>query len=143
MRTVLTVLGILAGGLIFAGSVSVAGAQSTPERATAVRGTVESVDDDLMLSAGARVEIEIIDISGDGNITAPLGRQTINNPGRIPFAFEVKYDPTAVDASSTYGVRVRIYDNGRLMLTTINFPLVITSGNPTDLKVVVYDVATH
>lgn len=141
MRTLLSGLVILVSGVFMAGSAPVAGAQTTPAATAVVRGTIE-FSNNMELSPIARVEVEIIDISGTYQETTVLGRQTIDTPQQTGVKFEVSYDPAAVQSGNIYALRVRVYDSGRLMLATVDPPLVITNGNPTNLTVYVQDVGT-
>jgi putative lipoprotein len=141
MRKFLMVMAVLVSGLYLAGNAPIAEAQSTPAASPAVSGMIESTTD-MVLSPLARVEVEIIDITGTYEQTAILGRQSIGTPGQTPVKFEVTYDPALVKPGHAYALRVRVYDFGRLMLATIGHPLVISNGNPTNLTVYVHDVGT-
>jgi uncharacterized lipoprotein YbaY len=141
MRTLLVALVVLVSGLLLAGTAPSVNAQSTPTATPAIRGTIEFTNG-MILSPIGRVEVEIIDITGTDGQTSALGRQRIDSPVQAPVTFEVTYDAAAVQTGHAYALRVRVYDFGRLMLATVDPPLVITNGNPTSLTVYVHDVGT-
>ena len=95
-----------------------------------VRGTVtyrEGID----LTPGARLEVELRDTSLQDAAAPLIARQTIEDPGQAPIAFEVEYNRDDIDDRNTYSVQVRIIEeDGRLAFINDTAYDVITRGNP-------------
>ena len=51
------------------------------------------------------------------------------NPGQVPIAFEITYDPRRIDAAGKYVVRATIYEEGRLRFTSDQAHPVLTHGH--------------
>ncbi|MCL7454991.1 MAG: YbaY family lipoprotein [Anaerolineae bacterium] len=80
---------------------------------------------------GAVLIVEIQDVS-DPSAPVILGEQRISDPGTPPVAFEVAYDPAAIDEAHAHIVQARIEDSsGNLLYTTMQYYAVITQGHPT------------
>lgn len=82
----------------------------------------------VALSAEAIVKVRLQDESTKGLVAEVLDEVEIRNPGQIPIAFRVKYDPERIVASHRYTLLVKIYEGDRTrFLNATSYP-VITQG---------------
>lgn len=97
----------------------------------AVSGTV-TYRERIALTPGARLVVELRDVSLQ-DVAAPLiARQTIENPGQAPITFKVEYSRDDIDPRNTYAIQAEIIEaDGRLAFTNDTAYDVITRGNPT------------
>ncbi len=95
-----------------------------------VRGTVD-YREDIPLTAGARVEVELRDTSLQDAAAPLIAKQVIENPGQAPIAFEVEYNRDDIDDRNIYSIQVSIIEeDGRLAFVNDTATEVITRGNP-------------
>ena len=96
----------------------------------AVKGTV-TYRERIALSPGARVVIELRDVSL-ADAPAPLiSGMTISDPGQVPIHFSLNYDKADIDPRSTYAISATIFESdGRMAFTNDTAYEVITRGNP-------------
>jgi uncharacterized lipoprotein YbaY len=105
-----------------------------------VNGTVSYLQR-IALPAGAVVNVQLQDVSLADVAAMVMGEQTITTTGnQVPFPFEIKYDPAAIQERNTYAVRATIKVNGQLMFTTTQQYRVITQGNPSTVDLVLEQV---
>jgi putative lipoprotein len=109
-------------------------AEQTPSVAT-VTGTV-TYRERIALSPNAVVEVTLLDVSRTGASAATIGEQIIENPGQVPVAFEIEYDPADIDDGLTYAVQARITENGEPAFISDTVHSVITGGSPTHVDMV-------
>ncbi len=96
-----------------------------------VSGTV-TYRERIALSPGAKLVVELWDVSyADG--PAPLiARQTNSSPGQVPIEFDLKYNRDDIDSRNTYAINASIIESdGRLAFINDTAYDVITHGNPT------------
>ncbi len=105
---------------------------STPATVT---GTV-TYRERIALSPDAVVEVKLVDVSRADAPAVTIGEQTIKNPGQVPIAFEIGYDPKTIDSRFTYAVQARIEERGTLMFINDTRYQVITRGNPAHVDMV-------
>ncbi|NNK33434.1 MAG: META domain-containing protein [Xanthomonadales bacterium] len=100
----------------------------------AVSGTV-TYRERIALSDSAVVEIQLQDVSRQDAPAGVLARQRITNPGQVPIAFELVYDPKDIDERMSYSVSARIIDGGQLRFVSDTATPVLTrgAGNRADL----------
>ena len=130
-------------------ALAACGSDPTPANATvempsgrspnaSVGGTV-TYRERLTLSPGAKLVVELRDVSY-ADATAPLiARQTISDPGQVPLKFKVEYNRDDIDSRNTYAISADIVESdGRLAFTNDTAYEVITHGNPNrvDMRVV-------
>ena len=93
----------------------------------------------IALSPGARLVIELRDVSL-ADAPAPLiSSMTIVGPGQVPIHFRLNYDEAEIDPRRTYSVRASIFESdGRMAFTNDTAYEVITHGNPSrvDMRLV-------
>ncbi|MCY4623682.1 MAG: YbaY family lipoprotein [Chloroflexi bacterium] len=103
---------------------------SGKEPNASVRGTV-TYRERIPLTPGAWLEVDLRDTSLQDVASVLIARQTIEDPGQVPIAFEVEYNRDDIDDRNTYSVEVRIIEaDGRLAFTNDTAYDVITRGNP-------------
>ncbi len=90
----------------------------------------------IALPADATVDLWITDI-GPGVVTqAILAEATVQAAGRqVPLAFEVRVDPSRVQAARPYGLRAVIKTGGQMLFETRDPIPVLTQGAPTSVAV--------
>ena len=96
----------------------------------AVSGTV-TYRERIALTAGARLVVELRDVSLQDAAAPLIGRQTIENPGQVPIEFKVEYSRADINSRNTYAIQASIIEaDGRLAFTNDTAYDVITRGNP-------------
>ena len=95
-----------------------------------VSGTV-TYRERLALSPGAKLVVDLRDVSY-ADAEAPLiARQTISGPGQVPIRFRIDYNGDDIDSRNTYAISADIIESdGRLAFTNDTAYEVITRGNP-------------
>jgi putative lipoprotein len=106
-----------------------------------VKGTINT-QNQVELPAGAIVNVQLQDTSRADAPAIVIGEQVIRNPERFPVSFEIEYDRARMDERHVYSMRVRIEVEGKLIFINTTAHHVITRGFPTELEVIVDDVAT-
>ena len=126
-------------GLAVAVLISLFMLASCTQQAT-VKGTIRT-QGQVDLPAGAIVDVQLQDTSRADAPAIVLGEQVIQNPEQFPISFEVEYDKAQIDEQHVYSIRVRIDVEGKLIFTNTSSYHVITRDFPTELEVIVDDVA--
>lgn len=99
-----------------------------------VKGSV-SYRERVALPPDAIVEIWIIDVSPMIVAAVVIAQTTIPSAGRqVPILFELRYDPSRIEPSHTYGIRAVIRSGGRMLFATDTARHVITQGSPTQVE---------
>ena len=126
-------------GLAVAVFISLLMLTSCAQPAT-VKGTINT-QGQVELPVGAIVNVQLQDTSRADAPAIVLGEQVIQNPERFPISFEIEYDPAQIDERHVYSMRVRIEIEGKLVFINTTSHYVITRGFPTELEVIVDNVA--
>ena len=88
----------------------------------------------LALSPGAKLVVELRDVSYMDAAAPLIAQQTISNPGQVPIKFKVEYNRGDIESRNTYAVSARIIESdGRLAFINDTAYDVITRGNPTSV----------
>ena len=111
---------------------------TTPATAT-VSGTV-TYRERIALSPGAVVEVKLIDVSRADAPAVTIGEHVIQNPGQVPVAFEVEYDPADIDERFTYAIQARIMEGDKLTFISDTAYHVITRNNSDRVDLVLVKV---
>ena len=99
----------------------------------AVSGSV-TYRERIALTPGARLVVELRDVSLQDAAAPLIARQTIENPGQVPIAFRVEYSRADISSRNTYAIQARIIESdGRLAFTNDTAYDVITRGNPSNV----------
>ena len=136
-RTLFLTIGFLAFFLV------VVGCQTAPDPSSgtleipsgrepnaAVSGTV-AYRERIALTPGARLVVELRDVSMADAAAPLIARQTIENPGQVPISFKVGYSRDDINSRNTYAIQASIIESdGRLAFTNDTAYDVITRGNP-------------
>jgi uncharacterized lipoprotein YbaY len=86
----------------------------------------------IALPPGARVTVQLQDVSRADAPAVVLAELTVDPAGRAPpYAFTLPYDPARIAPSGSYVVRAQIRDGSRLLFTTTSSFPVLTRGAPT------------
>lgn len=85
----------------------------------------------LSLTEGAKLVVELRDVSYADAAAPLIARQTISNPGQVPIKFKVEYNRADIDPRNSYAIQADIIESdGRLAFTNDTAYGVITGGNP-------------
>lgn len=71
----------------------------------------------VALTREAVFEATLEEESQPGTPGRVLSRVRTENPGQVPIAFDLRFDPRRIDARMTYVVRASIYEAGELRFT--------------------------
>ena len=132
LMVILAVFGLLTGGCL-GGSPNPGGTLELPSGRkpnASVSGTV-TYRERITLTPGAKLVVDLRDVSL-ADASAPLiARQTIPNPGRVPIRFRVDYNRDDISPRNRYSIQADIVESdGRLAFTNDTAYEVITRGNP-------------
>ena len=83
----------------------------------------------VALAPDALFEAELQDVSRADAPGVVIGRARKPNPGQVPIAFEISYDPRRIDPAGRYAVRATIHQGGRLRFTSDRSYPVLTQGH--------------
>ena len=109
---------------------------SGKEPNASVSGTV-TYRERISLSPGAKLVVEIRDVSYQDAAAPLIARQTISAPGQVPIEYRVGYNRDDVDSRSIYSVSAKIVESdGRLAFINDTAHEVITRGNPNEVDMV-------
>jgi uncharacterized lipoprotein YbaY len=92
---------------------------------------------------GTRFEAVLEDVSLADAPSVQIGKVVIDNAGQPPYRFSIAYNPEQIFASHTYVVRTALRQDGCLLFTSDTHTPVITRGNPTDVRIVMRQVAAR
>ena len=150
---VASVFSLLAGVAIACGNTTASPTTASPPAVTepaarptapatvpgVVTGTV-TYRERIALSPQAVVEVKLVDISRADAPAVTIGEQIIENPGQVPIAFEIEYDPAEIDTRFTYAIQVRIMEGDTLAFINDTTYQVITRDRPTHVDMVLVKV---
>ncbi len=71
----------------------------------------------VALTPAAVFEATLEEVSRPDARAEVVARVRKRNPGQVPIAFEITYDPRRIETRKTYVVRASIYEDGRLRFT--------------------------
>ena len=108
---------------------------------SAVTGTV-SYSEDIPLSPGAVLEVELHDVSLIDVASKLIARQVVSDLGRPPVPFKLEYDRDDIQAGNVYAVQARIkYGDGSLAFVNDTAYEVITQGRSDKVDMVLVMVS--
>lgn len=91
----------------------------------------------ITLTPGAKLVVEIRDVSYADAAAPLIARQTIKDPGQVPIDFKVGYNRDDIDPRNVYSVSADIIESdGRLAFTNDTAHDVITRGNSNKVDMV-------
>jgi uncharacterized lipoprotein YbaY/heat shock protein HslJ len=82
-----------------------------------ISGTV-TYRERIALPADAVLEVSVVDIARQDAPANVFASVRIENPGQVPVAFRITYDPATIDPRAVYAVRASIAVAGKLWFTT-------------------------
>ena len=102
-----------------------------------ITGTV-AYRERIMLTPEASVSVTLQDVSLADAPAKTIAEFTLDNPGQVPIAFELEYDPELIDERMSYSLRGQIFEGDKLMFTSDTHTPVLTrgSGNEADINLV-------
>ncbi len=124
--------------LLLGGALAACAPQpAVPDKAmTVIHGTI-TYRPRVALSPEAIVKIWLQDVSRMDVVATNLDEVEIRNPGQVPIAFQVRYDPAMIQQRHRYTLLVKIYEGDRTrFLNATSYP-VITQGCTDQCEVVV------
>lgn len=87
----------------------------------------------IALPVGARLRVELVDISLADAPAVTLGAYTHQPHTQVPLPFSITYDPAELQDHHTYALQAEIRDGqGKLWFRNTSVVLVLTQGQPTD-----------
>jgi putative lipoprotein len=114
--------------------VAAVGCNTTPidplDRLPAVAGTV-TYRERIALTPLAVLEAELFALPPGGQLQV-VGASALTNPGQVPIAFRIVYNPGRIQPSTAYYVRARIIDGNRVAFVTPEPVAVLTLGAPSE-----------
>ena len=136
-RTLLSAMGIQ----IVLSTLVACGSERSPSNATvevasgrspnaSVSGSV-TYRERLALSPGAKLVVELRDVSYQDAAAPLIARQTISDPGQVPIKFKIEYNRDDIDSRNVYSITARIVESDdRLAFINDTAYEVITRGKP-------------
>ena len=101
-----------------------------------IKGTV-TYRENLDLTPGAVLVVELRDVSLQDAPSILIARQTISSPGQVPIDYEVRFNRDDINPRNTYGISARIIESDdRLVFINDTAHDVITRGNPDRVNMV-------
>ncbi len=89
----------------------------------------------VALPPEAVFEAVLSDVSRADAPATEIGRTERPAPGAAPIAFEIPYDPAAIEPARRYAVRARVVAGDDLLLTSDSDLPVLTGGAPAEVEV--------
>ena len=141
-RTLLSAMGIP----IVLSTLVACGSERSPSNATvevpsgrspnaSVSGSV-TYRERLALSQGAKLVVELRDVSYQDAAAPLIARQTISDPGQVPIKFKIEYNRDDIDSRNVYSITARIVESDdRLAFINDTAYEVITRGKPSKVDV--------
>ena len=83
----------------------------------------------VALTPQAVLEAILEDVSRPDAPPERIARVRLKNPGQVPIAFEIRYDPRKIEASHRYMVRVSIDEGGQPLFVGVQSYPVLTHGH--------------
>src|SRR5262249_9857620 len=120
-----------AAALLITGSLSPTARAQTdqPPIPSSVSGTV-SYTDKSALPAGAAVHVQLVDVTQHTAPVSVVGQQVIANPGQVPIAYAIHFDPAGIDPTHMYAVQADISADGEIIYASTTPNPVLTMGKP-------------
>jgi len=133
VRRAMEMVMLLAAGAV----VSCASTPSVIETPlTVIEGTI-TYRPRVALSPEAIVKVWLQDVSKTNVVAVNLDEVEIRNPGQVPVAFRVRYDPALIKEGNRYVLLVKIYEGDRTRFMNATSYPVITEGCKDQCEVVV------
>jgi putative lipoprotein len=106
-------------------------------RVTTARITGSAIyREQIALTPDAVFEATLEDVSRADAAAKVIQKVHRKNPGQVPIAFEIPYDPRRINPRRTYVLRASIYEAGRLFFTSTRSYPVLTHGHGRKVMVV-------
>lgn len=103
--------GLLA--MVFSGC----GGGHTDDKMLTLRG-LATFEERMTLSATARLEVDLLDMTDVSATPEILGRTSVENAGQVPIGFTITINAFKFDQGHIYAVRASIYDGDEMLFTT-------------------------
>ncbi|HET9070137.1 MAG TPA: YbaY family lipoprotein [Amaricoccus sp.] len=113
---------------------TVACAQAATGRPGHVTGTA-SYREEIALPPGAVLDVVLEDVSVADAPAKELGRATVAEPGRPPFAFDIAFDPALIRPERQYSVRAQVSVGRRVVFVSDTLNPVLTRGSSDEVEV--------
>ena len=94
----------------------------------------------ITLTKEAVVKIQLLDISKQNEKSKVIAEKIIKNPGQMPIAFEIQYNPDDILPINKYSLKVYIVENGSLLFTSESMYPVINNGIAEGVKLKVVSI---
>lgn len=125
----------LAGAcLVGAGLATRAFADAPDARDAVIEGSVV-YRERMMLPPGARVEVELADVSRADAPAVTIASVQIEDARTSPIPYRLTYDPARIDVRFTYALQARIYDGDRLIFLNTTHHSALSDDGDTEILV--------
>jgi putative lipoprotein len=116
--------------------VLLGGASGAQQRTPRITGSVV-YRERVALTGEAVLEVTLEDTSRADAPATVIARRSMSNPGQVPIAFELPFDPAQIATGRRYAVRARIIDRGVLAFISTQAYLVDLESPPSPLTILV------
>jgi putative lipoprotein len=123
-----TLLALSAGALAAGAAAARADAPDAQDRT--IEGDV-LYRERMALPAGARVKVELVDVSLADAPATVIARTEIDSPTASPIPYKISYDPALIEPRNSYALQARIVDGDKLMFTNTTRHTVLAEGDET------------
>lgn len=113
---------------------------TAPASAATVTGSA-TYRERMALSPGAVFEATLEGGARPGAPAFVIARARRANPGQVPIAFEITYEPRSIDPNRTYSVRASIREGGRIRFTSDRSYPVLTRGHGSEVRILMVRAA--
>lgn len=95
------------------------------------------------LSGKQVLAIQLVDLTKAGEPAVVLGEHMMQITGQsAPFAFEIGYDPAAIEPNGVYGVAANVTVDGQLMLQSATVQVAMTQDHTTTVQVMLAETGS-
>lgn len=94
------------------------GGGQVDDKLLTLRG-LATFEERVTLSATARLEVDLLDMTNVGGTAEILGRTSVENAGQVPIGFIITLNASKFDQGRIYAVRASIFDGDDVLFTTL------------------------
>lgn len=94
----------------------------------------------VQLPADATIEIQLVELSRNGEVVRVICGETLPRPPKVPAPFDLPYEKREIHRRTAYGLKARILSGGDAIFVSPRPTPVLTLGNPKRAEVVVEPV---
>lgn len=115
--------------LVLAGCIGLSNSNPGSEARLKVSGSL-LFDDAGSLPLNARIDVYLLDVSNADAPAEVISSRRMEHAGKSPVAFELDYDPLAIEARHSYTVRAVIRQGETILYTSdMDYPVITRGGS--------------